>query len=412
MQRLTFLLFAITSVTSMVASEVNWPGWLGPNRDGQVDYFEPPTDWSKSVEMNWSLNVGEGSGMPIVVNKRVYQHSRQNGEEVVRAIDLNSGEVIWRKSYPVKYRIQHFGTRHGNGPLSNPTWAYGRLFTLSVTNIFSAWDADSGELLWRKDYSSRFRRPYPDWGASYSPLVDGKQVIMHFGGASGGLLAAFDVETGEEIWTEGNDGACHASPILVEIGGVKQIVEWNHDAVVGIESQTGKRLWDYDMPHRGSSQNSPTPIYYKDRILIGGENRGIRSLEPKFENGKWTVTENWHQRGVSLNMASAIINDDSLYGKSHLKRGQFFRLDPMTGEPIWLGPPRMGEYATFLSLPGFVIVLKDDTTLEILAAGTDDYQKIANYKVAESPTWAAPVLLKDGFLVKDRTNLFRWSFTK
>lgn len=281
---------------------------------------------------------------------------------------------------------------------------------MGVTNIFSAWDADSGELLWRKDYASRFKRPYPDWGASTSPLVDEEQVIIHFGGASGGLLAAFDVATGKELWTEGNDGACHASPILVEINGVRQIVEWNHDAVVGIESQTGKRLWDYNIPHRGSNQNSPTPVYYQGRILIGGENRGIRSLEPKLENGKWSVTENWHQRGVSLNMASAIIHGDSLYGKSHLKRGQFFRLNPLTGETIWLGPPRMGEYATFLSIPGHVIVLKDDTTLEILETGTDDYQPVASYQVAKTPTWAAPVLLKDGFLVKDRTTLYKWVF--
>ena len=410
MQRLVILVLLTALICSTSATEVYWPGWLGPNRDGRVEYFDVPEKWPSSVEKKWSLVVGEGSGMPILVGDRVFMHSRQKEEEVVQAIDFETGKVLWRKSYPVRYSIKYFGERHGNGPLSNPTWADGRLFTLGVTNIFSAWDADTGELLWRKDYSKEVRSPYPECGASYSPLVDGEQVIMHFGGARGGFLAAFDVATGKEIWTEGDDGACHASPILVEIDGVRQIVEWNHEEVVGIESQTGKRLWDYDLPHRGSSQNSPTPVHYQGRILIGGENRGIRSLEPKLENGKWTVTENWHQRGVSLNMASAIINGNSLYGKSHLKRGQFFRLDPMTGDLIWLGPPRMGEYATFLTIPGHVIVLKDDTTLEILAAGTNDYEAVASYRVAETPTWAAPVLLQDGFLIKDRTKLFRWTF--
>ena len=394
----------------IVGDEVYWPGWLGPDRDGQAPYFDPPAEWPKSVNNDWSLVVGEGSSMPIVAEGRVYQQGRLNGEEVVFAIDLATGEVLWREGYPVRYTISYFGERHGDGPLSNPTWADGRLFTLGVTGIFSAWNASSGELLWRKDYSNRFRDPYPKWGASYSPLVDRNQVIVHFGGAGGGFLAAFDPATGEEIWTEGKDGASHASPILVEIDGVRQIVEWNQEDVVGIESQTGKRLWDYNLPHRGSNQNSPTPVHYNGRILVGGENRGIRSLEPTLENGKWTVEENWHQRGVSLNMASAIINGDSLYGKSHLKRGQFFRLDPMTGQPIWLGPPRMGEYATFLSIPDHILILKDNTTLEIIKAGTEDYEPVASYRVAESPTWAAPVLLKDGFLVKDRTKLFKWSF--
>ena len=57
--------------------------------------------------------------------------------------------------------------------------------------------------------------------------------------------------------------------------------------------------------------------------LIGGENRGIRSLEPKLENGEWRVIENWHRRDISLNMASAIVNGDSLFGKSHFRQGQF-----------------------------------------------------------------------------------------
>ena len=109
-------------------------------------------------------------------------------------------------------------------------------------------------------------------------------------------------------------------------------------------------------------------------------------------------------------MASAVVNGNSLFGKSHFRQGQFFRLDIDTGEIIWRGPSRMGEYATFLSLDEHVIILKDDAALEIIDATSSGYEPIVSYEVAESPTWAAPVLLKDGFLIKDRTKLFRWRF--
>ena len=323
---------------------------------------------------------------------------------------MKTGDVLWRKSYEVPYRIPSPGGSHGSGPLSNPTLAEGRLFTLSVTGILSAWAADSGKLLWRRDYADRFRRTHPKWGHSTSPLVDGDQVLVHFGGDDAGVLVSLDVSTGEEMWTEGEDGACHASPIIVEVHGVRQIVEWNDEAVVGIESKTGRRLWSYYLPHRGSNQNSPTPVYHQGRFLVGGENRGIRSLEPKLENGRWSVEENWHQRNVSLNMSSAVMSGDSLYGHSHLKRGQFFRLDPKTGDILWLGPPRMGEYATFLTIPGHIVALRDDATLEIFASGEDEYLRIATYEVANSATWTAPVLLKNGVLIKDRTKLYRWRF--
>ena len=408
--RLFLTLLFLSSQVAIHATEVYWPGWLGPDRDGRVGYFNPPSEWPRQLKKAWSLDVGTGSSAPVVVDGRIYQHARQAGDEVVWSLDLETGKTMWRKSYRVDYRISSPGERHGDGPLSNATFADGRLFTLSVTGILSAWHADTGELLWRRDYADRFRITHPAWGHSTSPLVDGDRVIVHFGSDDAGVLVALDVATGKEVWTEGEDGACHASPILVELQGVRQIVEWNDESVVGIESATGRRLWDYDLPHSGSNQNSPTPVYHEGRILVGGENRGIRSLEPRLKNGRWKVIENWHQRDVSLNMATAVMSDGSLYGLSHLKRGQFFCLDPIKGEILWEGPPRMGEYATFLTVPGYIVVLRDDAMLEIIPSGEVNYRAVATYEVAESATWTAPVILKDGILIKDRTKLFRWSF--
>jgi outer membrane protein assembly factor BamB len=402
---ITVLFYAIS-----LASEAYWPEWRGPNRDGHVEYFDPPSQWPKSLANDWRIEVGEGSAMPLIAEGSVYQHARQGGDEVVWKIDLESGKVLWRQNYRVPYRISSPGERHGDGPLSNPAYAEGRLFTFSVTGVLSAWNAESGELLWRKDYADRFDITHPHWGHSTSPLVDGEQVIVHFGGDHAGILVAMDVTTGKVIWSDDTDGACHASPIIVELKGIRQIVEWNHNAVVGFESGTGKRLWEYPLQHTGSNQNSPTPVFRKGRLLIGGENRGIRSLEPKLVNGQWEVIENWHQRRASLNMASAVASGDSLYGKSHFKQGQFFRLDIETGDIVWTGPARMGEFASFLVVDEHLIALRDDATIEVIPVGESEYRSIATYEVAESPTWAAPVLLKDGILVKDRRTLFKWSF--
>jgi len=388
---------------------VHWPGWLGPKRDGWVSGFRPPARWPQKLKRGWQVEVGTGYGSPLVAGGRVYQHARQGGDEVVWCIDLETGDVEWRKSYPAPFKIGGGGERHGKGPKSCPVLADGRLFTLSIAGVLTAWDAASGKLLWRRDHGSRFEKGHPYWGASTSPLVDGERVVVHFGTDDEGVLVALDVESGKEVWSQGKDGPSYSSPLLVEIHGVRQIVEWNHRALVGVESESGRPLWEFPFPHVGHNQNMPTPTFHKGRVLLGGENRGIHGLEPQLDDGVWTVKERWHQKKVALDMSSAVINGDLLYGFSHYDRGRLFCLDPGTGKVLWEGPARTGENVMFLSIPGHIVALVNDGELQIIAANGERFEKVASYRVAQSPTFAPPVLLRSAILVKDSRMLTRWS---
>ncbi len=395
------------STRHMSAAEVHWPGWLGPERNGWVNSFRPPTRWPERLAQNWQVEVGAGYGSPLVADGLVYQHTRQGEDEVVWCIDLNTGDIKWRKSYATPFKIGGGGERHGKGPKSTPVLADGRLFTLSITGVLHAWDAVSGEQLWRRDYRSRFKTNQPYWGVSTSPLVDGNRVVVHFGTDDVGALVALDVQNGKEVWSHGNDGPSYSSPLLVQLHGVRQIIEWNHRALVGVESASGKQLWEYPFPHEGHNQNMPTPTFHNGRVLLGGENRGIHSLQPQLKSGVWTVKEQWHQRKVALDMSSAVVNGDLLYGFSHYDTGRLFCLDTKTGEVLWQGPPRTGANVAFLSVPGHVVALLSDGRLQIIAARGDRFETVATYRVSESPTWAPPVLLEHGVLVKNNRTVTR-----
>ena len=80
----------------------------------------------------------------------MYEFSREGEAEVVRALDLGTGRELWKQSYPVAYEMNPAATGHGKGPKSTPVVADGRLFTLGITGVLSAWDAASGRLAWRK----------------------------------------------------------------------------------------------------------------------------------------------------------------------------------------------------------------------------------------------------------------------
>ncbi len=405
---LIFLLIA-SAWQPAPGADVHWPGWLGPKRNGWVSGFKPPARWPKRLKKVWQVEVGTGYGSPLVSGGRVYQHARQGDDEVVWCLDLKTGAVKWRKSYAAPFKIGGGAQIHGKGPKSSPALADGRLFTLSITGLLSAWDATSGKLLWRRDYGSRFKKSHPYWGASTSPLVDGKRVVVHFGTDDQGALIALDVKSGKEVWSQGKDGPSYASPILVEIQGVRQIIELNMRALVSVESESGRKLWEHPYPQIGVDQNMVTPAYHGGLVLLGGENRGIRGLEPRLENGVWKVQQRWSQKQVALDMSSAVMNGDFLYGFSHYGKGRLFCLDPKTGKVRWQGPGRTGRNVAFLAIPGYMVALINDGDLQIIAASGDGFKKVASYRVAESPTWAPPVLLEKGILVKDAKTLTLWS---
>jgi len=399
----------LPATTTTAAPSPYWPGWLGPDRNGWVAGFKSPARWPARLQKAWRMPVGTGYGSPLVAGDRVYQHARQGNDEVLWCFDLKSGKVHWRQSYPVPFKIGGGGDYHGKGPKSSPVMADGRIFTMSIRGQLIAWDAASGKRLWSRDYDSRFKKSHPYWGASTSPIVDGKRVIVHFGTDEQGALAALDVATGKEIWSQGKDGASYSSPLLVEIHGVRQVVEWNHRALVGVDSQTGKFLWEYPFPHVGSDQNMPTPSVHRGRVFLGGENRGIVGLEPQHKDGAWSVKVLWHQKTVALDMSSAVVNGDLLYGFSHYDRGRLFCLDITTGKVLWQGPGRTGRNVMFLSIPDHVVALIDNGQLQVVAANGKNYRAAATYRVAEGGTWAPPVLLDGGFLIKDKDSLTLWS---
>jgi outer membrane protein assembly factor BamB len=405
------LLFSLSFIPGLplVAKEELWPGWLGPERNGLVKWFKPPAQWPGEMKPKWSVEVGSGYGSPVVVDGKAFVHSRQGDKEMVRALEIDSGKVLWTKGYLVPFKIGGGGERHGKSPKANPSYSDGRLFTTSISGILSAWDAESGKLLWRKVPGKRFGQSHAHWGASNSPLVLGDMIVNLFGNEEEGSLMALNVATGEKIWSMGNDGTCYSSPFLIEIDGVRQIVAWNHRALVGVGPEDGRLLWEYPFPHKTHNQNMPTPAFHDGKILLGAENRGIHAIAPVLRKGKWSVSKTWSQKEVALDMASAIVAEGFFYGLSHYGQGRLFCLDPENGEILWQGSPRAGPFASFLSFPGHVLTLSHLGRLVIFKASPKGFQSVVSYALSEHSTWAAPVLLKDSILVKDADTLSLWT---
>ena len=55
------LLFSLAGVCQAQVpsvTEVYWPGWLGPKRDGWVEGFQAPKSWPRKLKRGWRVKVG------------------------------------------------------------------------------------------------------------------------------------------------------------------------------------------------------------------------------------------------------------------------------------------------------------------------------------------------------------------
>ena len=114
------------------------------NRDGGASAFAEPTTWPERLTRRWKVDVGEGYATPLVVNDTVYVFTRRNGTEVMTALDAATGQELWHTSYPAPYAPATLAAAHGVGPKATPLFHTGRLFTLGMTGIVSAFDAATG----------------------------------------------------------------------------------------------------------------------------------------------------------------------------------------------------------------------------------------------------------------------------
>jgi outer membrane protein assembly factor BamB len=139
---------------------------------------------------------------PIVVGDRVYVFSRRGDNEGMSAHDGATGRELWRVGYSAPFTMNSAATRHNAGPKSTPIYVNGRLISIGMTGVITAWDAPTGRQIWQKPGSL----PVPLYTShAFSPLVDGNSLIT-VGGHDKGALTAFDVATGDIRWSWTGDG--------------------------------------------------------------------------------------------------------------------------------------------------------------------------------------------------------------
>ena len=319
--------------------------WPGTGQDQSERHYSPLADINagnvSELGLAWYADIDTTRGVeatPLMVGRMLYNVEPWN---IVTAFDAATGEVLWRYDPQVP---QRFG-RLACCDIVSRGLAYWRdkIYVATLDGRLIALDSRTGEVQWSV-LTVDNSKPYTITGA---PRIAGRTVIIGNGGAEIGVrgyVTAYDLETGEQLWrwytVPGNpaDGFENAA---MEMAAKTWTGTWWRQG-------GGGTVWDsmsYDpelgLVYIGTGNGSPWARTY--RSPGGGDNLFLASIVAlKADTGEYV----WHYQTVPgeewdyTATQQMILADIEIHGRLRKvimqapKNGFFYVLDRETGELI------------------------------------------------------------------------------
>jgi outer membrane protein assembly factor BamB len=385
----------------------DWTQWRGPTRDGTVPAAVFPKQWPKAMKRAWQVEIGEGYSSPVVAGGRAFVHSRRDPDEIVTAIDLASGKIAWQQRYAAAFTKNQYATAMAKGPNSTPLVAGGRLYTLGVTGILTAWNVADGTVAWRQDYSASIDTTKLFCGTAMSPMLEGGSLIVQVGSdVHGGRVLALDPATGKERWAWQGPGPGYASPLAVTIDDARQIITMTNGSIVGIDAATGGSLWS--IPFQDDwHENIVSPLWTGSALIVSGPRQGTHAYAIARAGGTWQTKQLWKNGDVTMYTVTPVLTDGVLYGMSSKRRGQFVAVRASDGSLKWSTTGRDGSHASILQNGEHLLLTTDAGVLIVARRTAEGFIEERRYEISQSATWSAPAMLPDGMLVRDAAGVVK-----
>ena len=291
----------------------------------------------------------------------------------------------------------------GDGPRGTPTVDGDKVYAEGGNGDVTCLDAATGRTLWHVNLSTDLGGSRPGWGYSESPLILGDRLIVTPGGKQG-TMAALDKNTGKVVWrsTDVVEGAQYSSPLVVTLGGVKQIVQFTGKTVFGIDAGTGKFLWNYSRANNGTA-NCTTPVVFNDHVFASsayGTGGGLVKISPSEAGQK--ADEVYFEPKMANHHGGIVRIGDSMYGFGN---GGLICMDFLTGKIAWTD--RSVGKGSLTYADGMLYLLGENHQMALAEATPEAYREHGRFPLEKfgRPSWAHPVVAGGRLYVRNQHRL-------
>lgn len=381
--------------------------FLGNDRNGVIPVreFAVPKSAGDLKEL-WRQGIGGGWSSFAVADGRAITMEQREDKECVTAYRLSDGALLWIQTNPAS----HFNALGGGGPRCTPLIHGGRVYTQGATGFVQCLDAASGKPAWQADllalggWTQEESEAAITWGRSASPLLAGGNIVLPFGALTtatgiaenGRSLIAFDAESGDVVWTAGDDQISYASANLVRVDGKDQIVSVNESSVSGHAIQDGGQLWSMDWPGQSNAAASCSSVAAvgSNRFIVSKGYFGGSSLcEVQATGaGEFSLEELWHSaRILRTKFNHACIDGDVAYS---LSNGRLEAAAITSGDSLWLQPHRKRyQQGQVLLVEDTLVVQAESGAIGFVEATPSKFNELLSVDALTSKTWNIPTVV-------------------
>lgn len=418
--------FALLLPVVLLAIAADWPQYRGPNRDGSSKETGLLQEWPKDgPKLLWTFtDAGVGYAGPAIVGDRLYMAGGRGADEFLYALDLKT-EGTPKELWSAK--IGPLFTWKGNvwnaGPNVSPTVDGDLVYVLGGFGDLLCVEAATGKEKWRvnlpKDLGGAvnpigggLEQPTPiGWGFASAPLVDGDKLICVPGGKQG-LFAALDRKTGKVLWRskEIADQVSYSSPIVAEIGGVRQYVQVTNKGIVCVAAADGKRLWSH--PREYEDVAIATPLV-RDNLIYAtvGFGEGCDLIQVTAKDGSFLTEKIYSNKEMQSRDGGVVLVGENVVG--HSEKGGWACQDFKTGKVKW-SDPGIGRGSVAFADGRLYCCAEKGGAVALLQPSTEGWNEKGRFKLPVASKkrlpsgglWTHPVIANGRLYVRDQELVF------
>uniref|UniRef100_UPI0032162704 outer membrane protein assembly factor BamB family protein n=1 Tax=uncultured Draconibacterium sp. TaxID=1573823 RepID=UPI0032162704 len=411
-----FSLFTIFLIGCVNQNKSNWNQYLGPYRNATIGNAGIVGSWNEEKpDKVWEYKLGPGYGGASIFADEVFVLDRIKGEsDVLRCIDLNTGNEKWNYSYDAPGELPYPGSRAVPTVDENYIWSvgpHGHLNCISKKTHQPVWSCN---LL--KEYGGELQK----WGFSLSPIVHGNLVIVAPQGEKAGLVA-FNKITGDVIWESRpfSGQRFHVSPTLGKYGGIDQVIMisscfkgdgLSSDEVVAFEVNTGRELWRYEGIDSHSCIAPPVVIDENRLFLTSGAYNDRYDpisvlLNISSDGEHFYLREIFRNEEVGCKMHPPVFINNHFYINNNGRPNELVCLN-QKGERVWEKGSAPGfELGAMILIDGLIINQNGKNgDLHLIKPTADGYKEVgraAYFNSKNSQAWSPMAYSRGKLLVRD-----------